>query len=157
MSNEVVFSRRLLIMMVAVAAVLQWGVVLERAGAAAWAWYKFVGYGGGGHIDVSQATQAVFLVGSCFVAAIGYLLYRAESHSPGSEVWKRLACFGWSSIAVCVVFWTALLLSPLVASRHSRSIFQPHFDVPAELSSETDRLLWLPRLAILRLSAKIRA
>jgi hypothetical protein len=107
--------RRFLIAIVAIAAVLQWVVVLERLLAAVWAWYKFVGYGGRGHIVVSPRTQAVLLFGSGVVAALGYVLFKVESHSTGSNVWRRLAWFGWSSIAVCILFWTALLLSPLVA------------------------------------------
>src|SRR6266702_1887908 len=39
--------------MIAATAVLQWRIVLERSWAAAWAWYKFVEYGGGGHTSPS--------------------------------------------------------------------------------------------------------
>jgi len=40
------YGRRLLIGIIAIAAILQWSVVIERAWAAVWAWYKFAGYGG---------------------------------------------------------------------------------------------------------------
>src|SRR5258706_130517 len=114
-TNKFERLRRFLIAIVAVAAVLQWAVVLERLLAAVWAWYKFVGYGGGGHIVVSQRTQAVFLFGSGVVAALGYVLFKVESRSTGSRVWRSLAWFGWSTTTVCVLFWIAFLLSPLVA------------------------------------------
>ena len=56
--------RRVAIACVGVVAILQWAIVLERSVAAVWAWYKFVGYGGGGHISLGQTTPMVFCVGS---------------------------------------------------------------------------------------------
>lgn len=111
--------RRFLIVTIATAAVLQWLVVLERATAAVWAWYEFVGYGGGGHIVVGHTIQAVFLVASAVVAVIGYALSNAERQGGDSRVWQYLAQFGWVSIAICTSFWMALLLSPLVTFRRT--------------------------------------
>jgi len=48
---------------VAIAAALQWSVVLERTWAAVWAWYKFAGYGGGGHIVVGPPYSGRVLAG----------------------------------------------------------------------------------------------
>lgn len=106
--------RRPLIAATAIAALLQWAVVLERSWAAVWAWYKFFGHGGGGHIVVGQTTQVVFILGSAVVAGIGYLLFKAESKITDSGIWKRLARFAWSSVTVCILFWIVLLVSPLV-------------------------------------------
>jgi hypothetical protein len=105
--------RRFLIALIATAALLQWSVVLERTWAAAWAWYKFDGYGGGGHIVVGRTTQIVFLLGSGVLAAVGYALFRAES-TGGSGLWRGVSRFGWLSITLCTLFWIALLVSPLV-------------------------------------------
>jgi len=106
--------RRFLIALVAAAALLQWAVVLERTSAAVWAWYKFFGYGGGGHIVVGRTTQIMFVLGSCLVAAVGYALFRAESRGGGSRLWRGVSRFGWLSITVCTLCWIALLVSPLV-------------------------------------------
>ncbi len=95
-------------------AVLKWPVVLERAWAAPWQWYKFYGYGGGGHIVVGTTTQTIFLVGSSVVAAAGYLLERVEAHTAGSKICRAIARIAWSSIVVCTFFWVAFLVSPLV-------------------------------------------
>jgi len=112
MPKEFVHIRRVFIAAIAAAAVLQWAVVLERTWAALWAWYKFRGYGGG-HIVVGLTTQVVFLSGSAVLAAVGYGLCRAESSGAGSGLWRSLNQFGWLSIAVCTLFWLAVLLSPL--------------------------------------------
>jgi hypothetical protein len=115
-------SRRLrhcFIGVVAIAAALQWSVVLERSWAASWVWYKFAGYGGGGHIVVGRPVQVVFLLGSCLLACIGYALSRAELTAVGAGVWEKLARLAWSSIAVCTLLWFVLLLTPLVAFTRS--------------------------------------
>ena len=106
---------RLLVPIVAVASVLQWVVVLERAWAAVWAWYKFAGYGGGGRIDVGATTQALFLGGSATVAFVAYAVWKAERADAPSGPWARLAWLSYASIVVCTLFWVALLASPLVA------------------------------------------
>jgi hypothetical protein len=100
--------------MIAAAAVLQWAIVLERVWAAAWAWYKFVDYGGGGHIVVGRMPQIVFLIGSIALAGIGHALSKAESGAGGSVFWRRLAQVAWSAVSICAMVWIALLLSPLV-------------------------------------------
>jgi len=100
--------------MIAVTACLQWSIVLERSWAAAWAWYKFLDYGGGGHIVVGWMAQIVFIIGSIALAGIGHALSKAESSEGGSVFWRRLAQFGWSAISICALVWIALLLSPLV-------------------------------------------
>jgi len=112
MAKELEHFRRFLIALIGTAALLQWAVVLERTWAAAWAWYKFVGYGGGGHIVVGRTTQIVFLLGSGVLAAVGYALSRAESG--GSGLWRGVSRFGWLSITVCTLLWIALLVSRLV-------------------------------------------
>jgi len=109
------YFRHFLIGVVAVAAALQWSVVLERTLAAVWAWYKFAGYGGGGHVVVDGPIQVVFLLGSCVLAGIAYALSRGEAHAVGVGVWEKLARLAWSSIALCSLFWFVLMLTPLVA------------------------------------------
>lgn len=106
--------RRFLIALIATVALLQWAVVLERACAAVWAWYKFFGYSGGGHIVVARTTQVVFLFGSAVLIAVGYSLFRAESKVGGSGLWRGISRFGWLSITACTLIWIVLLLSPLV-------------------------------------------
>lgn len=114
MAKELEHVRRFLIALIATGAVLQWAVVLERTSAAIWSWYKFVGYGGGGHIVVGRTTQIIFLLGSCVLAAIGYALAKAESSGGGSGLWRGVSRFGWLSITVCTLVWLALLVSPMV-------------------------------------------
>ena len=109
------YFRHSFIGVVAAAAALQWSVVLERTWAAVWALYKFAGYGGGGHIVVDRPVQVVFFLGSCALAGLGYVLSRAEALAVGSGVWEKLARVACSSIALCSLFWFALLLTPLVA------------------------------------------
>jgi hypothetical protein len=103
--------RHFFIGVVAIAAALQWSVVVERTWAAIWACYKFAGYGGGGHIVVGRRLQALFLLGSCVLASIGCALSRAEGKAVGAGVWERLARLAWSSIAVYSLFWFVLLLT----------------------------------------------
>lgn len=105
--------RRFCIAIVVAASLLQWAVVLERASAAIWAWYKFFGYGGGGHIVVGLTTQIIFVLASCLVAGAGYALFKAESSGGNSRLWRGVSRFGWMSIAICTVFWIVLLVSPL--------------------------------------------
>ena len=119
MPRQLEYIRRFFIAAIAVAAVLQWTVVLERTWAALWAWYKFWGYGGGGHIAVGVVTQGVFFLGSAALAALGYALCRAESKGGGSRLWHSVSKFGWMSITACTLLWLALLLSPL-ATFHRR-------------------------------------
>jgi hypothetical protein len=106
--------RHFFIGVVAIAAALQWSVVLERSWAAVWAWYKFTGYGAGGHIVVGRPVQVVFLLGSCVFACIGYTLSKAELTAVRAGFWGKLARLAWSSIAVCTLLWFVLLLTPLV-------------------------------------------
>ena len=107
--------RRFFIGVVAIAAALQWSVVLDRSWAAVWAWYKFAGYdGGGGHIVVARPVQVVFLLGSCVLGCIGYALSRAELTAVGAGIWDKFARLAWSSIAVCTLIWFVLLMTPLV-------------------------------------------
>jgi hypothetical protein len=106
--------RHFFIGVVALAAALLWSVVLERSWAAVSAWYKFTDYGGGGHIVVGRLDQAVFLLGSCVFACIGYALSRAKSTAVGAGVQGKLARLAWSAIAVCILLWFVLLLTPLV-------------------------------------------
>jgi len=113
MAKELENFRRVLIVVVLATALLQWALVLERTSAAVWAWHKFFGYGGDGHIVVGRTTQIMFLLGSCLVAALGYTLFRAESKGGGLPVWRGLSRVGWLSITVCTLCWIALLVSPL--------------------------------------------
>ena len=111
-------SRRSLVVVVAIAAVSQWVLVVERAAAAVWAYYKYAGYGGGGHIAVGAPTQTVFFLGAGGLAVLGYYLARIES-ARGSVVWRGIARLGWLAITLCTALWAALLASPLVVF-HSR-------------------------------------
>jgi hypothetical protein len=115
MGRELEHFRRFFIAVIAVGAVLQWSVVLDRTVAAVWAWYKFVGYGGGGHIVVGRTTQIMFLLGSALLAVVAYAVSRAESSEGSSALWRGLSRFGWTSITVCTLLWIALLVSPLAA------------------------------------------
>jgi len=113
MASSLETFRRFLIVAVVAAALLQWTIVLERTAAAVWAWYKFVGYGGGGYIVVGRTIQIIFVLGSCLVAAVGYALFRAESSGGGSGLWLGVSRFGWLSITVCTLCWIVVLMSPL--------------------------------------------
>jgi hypothetical protein len=104
---------------IAAAALLQWVLVLERSWAAVWAWFKFNGFGGGGHIDVGGATQALFLFGSTCMALAGYALAKAQEGEAGSRAWARIARLSWTSIILCTALWVLLLLSPLVEFRRT--------------------------------------
>src|SRR6266568_4665578 len=112
------FLRRTLIVAIAVAAILQLVIIIDRSWAALWAWYKFVGDGGGGHIVLRGSTQATFFVGSSVLAGVGYQLWRSERRETGTRLWRGLAQFGWSSIVVSLLFWIALVASPLVTFAH---------------------------------------
>ncbi len=106
--------RRLLILTVAIVAVLEWSVVLDRVCAALWAWCKFVGYGGGGHVVVGRNTQEAFFLLSVLLATVGYFLSKAEMGS-SSRVWSSVAQLGWLAIVVCVIFWSAFLATPFIS------------------------------------------
>jgi hypothetical protein len=54
-------------------------------------------------------------MGSGVIAAIGYVISGVELREAGLTLWGKLARFGWSSITICLLFWIALLISPLVA------------------------------------------
>jgi hypothetical protein len=58
-------------------------------------------------------TQIVFLVASCLVAVVAYLLFRAESAEGSLGIWRGVSRFSWLSITVCTICWVALLASPL--------------------------------------------
>ncbi len=105
--------RRLLISMVALAACLQWCLVLQQSWAALWAWYRYVGFGGGGYQALSRNMQVLFLTGSGGAGLVGYFLWR--SIPPGSSHgWELAARTGWRSIAVGSLIWIIVLVSPLV-------------------------------------------
>lgn len=110
--------RRIIILMIAAVAVLEWTVVIDRVCAAVWAWYKFVGYGGGGHIVVGRNTQMMFYSLSTVLAIVGSLVSKAEL-GDSSNVWKGVAQFGWLAIVVCAVLWSIFLLTPLVTFQPS--------------------------------------
>ena len=98
---------------VALAAVLQWIVVLERCWAAAWQWYKFTGYGGGGYITVGPSTQVVFFVLSTVIALAGFILSRYAEHGTAALASK----IGAISLLVGMIVWAAVLISPLAVFR----------------------------------------
>jgi hypothetical protein len=110
--------RRFIFLLIAAVAILEWTVVINRVWAAVWAWYKFVGYGGGGHVVVGRNTQMVFYILSTALASLGYLLSKAELGG-ASKVWKGVAQFGWLAILVCAIFWGVFLLTPLVTFQPS--------------------------------------
>ena len=105
--------KRAVILAIAIAAILQWAVVVERSLAAIWAWYEFWGYGDDGYIVVGRNTQALFLLGSCALASIAYGLTKIERKTVGLKAWHRVAAFSWMSISICTLYWMGLLISPL--------------------------------------------
>jgi hypothetical protein len=115
MGKQFEIGRRALIVLTAVVAALQWAVVLERTWAAFWAWWKFSGYGGGGHIVVGQSTQIVFLLGSGVLAVVAYWLWRTERTQDSSRFWRGASRFASISMLVCTLLWIGLLVSPLVS------------------------------------------
>jgi hypothetical protein len=110
--------RRFIILTIAAVAILEWTVVIDRVCAAVWAWYKFVGFGGGGHVVVGRKTQMVFYILSIVLAIGGYLLSKAEL-SGASHAWRGVAQFGWLAIVVCAIFWSMFLLTPWVTFQPS--------------------------------------
>lgn len=98
---------------VVLAAVLQWIVVLERCWAAAWQWYKFTGYGGGGYITVGWPTQIIFFALSTVIASAGFVLSRYAEQGMAAMAPKA----GAISLLVGMVVWAAVLISPLTVFR----------------------------------------
>jgi hypothetical protein len=98
--------------------VLEWSVVLDRVCAALWAWYKFVGYGGGGHVVVGRNTQVAFFLLSLLLATVGYFLSKAEMGG-ASSVWSFVAQLGMvgnsrlCDLLECVSGDSAYYVSPL--------------------------------------------
>ncbi len=114
MRSQFELGRHALIVTTAFGAALQWAVVLERTWAAFWAWWKFSGYGGGGHIVVGQSTQLAFLAGSGVLAAVAYWLWRTEKTEDSSRFFRSVSRLASLSMLVCTLFWIGLLVSPLV-------------------------------------------
>lgn len=98
---------------VVLVAVLQWIVVLERCWAAAWQWYKFTGYGGGGYITVGWPTQIIFFVLSTLIASAGFVLSRYAEQGTAAVAPK----VGAVSLLTGMFVWAAVLISPLAVFR----------------------------------------
>ncbi|MGR8980507.1 MAG: hypothetical protein ACU84H_10510 [Gammaproteobacteria bacterium] len=111
----VLLSGTLLVLVVAVA---QWVVLLERASAGVWEWYKFYGYVGGGRITVGLSTQVLFYLLSSVVAFVGLLLSHMSNDDDAiSRIRKKFSRLGALSLVIGMIFWTLILISPLVVFR----------------------------------------
>ena len=97
-------------------AIVQWVVIFDRTGAAVWDWYKFSGYGGGGHITVGKNSQTIFYVLSAVAAAAGIVLAR-NWDTDGDQLLRRAMRIGAWALVVGLSFWTAILASPLASFR----------------------------------------
>jgi hypothetical protein len=104
-------------LMLLVTAVVQWLVILERTWAAGWEWYKFHGYTAQGAITVGVASQALFYVLTAVAASIGFAVMRLSNQSDHSRFVARIITAGISALVIGAVFWTGMLLSPLVTFR----------------------------------------
>jgi hypothetical protein len=104
-------------LLVVTAAFVQWAVLLEQTWAVIWAWYKFYGYGGGGHITVGKDTQLLFYMLSSLTAFIGLIISRLSNNDATSCIQKRLSRIGSFALVTGMLFWTTILMSPLVVFR----------------------------------------
>ena len=110
-------SRIIFVVMAIFAAMLQWIILLERLIAAIWGWYKFHGYGGGGQITVAKSTQVVFYLISSVLLLASVLLSRRTANDVNEQWLTRAARFVSYSFAAGIVFWSLMLVSPLVVWR----------------------------------------
>jgi len=102
---------------VLIAAVVQWAVLLERTLAVVWEWYKFHGYGGS-QITVGKNTQVLFYLLSSLTALIGLIFSRQAGDAGASELIRRkVSRISVLAIVIGMLFWTVILLSPLVTFR----------------------------------------
>lgn len=108
------FIRRTVVVAIGVAAILQWGVVVERVFVTAWTWYKFLGYGSEKYTVAGQTTQTIFLIGSFLVSCLGYVAYRVEVKYEKMSFWRWLSKVAWMSVAICTLIWICFLASPLI-------------------------------------------
>ena len=118
MDNKIRIAQLFGTMLVLFVAAIQWSVLLERTWAVIWGWYKFYGYGGGGQITVGTSAQILFYLISCVTALIGLLLSRISTYDDkGLCCQKRLSRFGAYTLVTGIIFWTLILISPLVTFR----------------------------------------
>lgn len=106
------------VIVVVLAATTQWIVLVERTWAIVWDWYKFDEFSG--HITVGKETQIIFYLGSFFAASIGVVLsrfYANRRKDLKTGVSEKLCHLGAASILLGVVYWTAILVSPLASFR----------------------------------------
>lgn len=104
-------------LLILIAALAQWSLLLERTWAAIWAWYKFYGYGGGGHITVGKNTQILFYILSIILALVGLMLSHQSNNYIASRVRKKLIRLGSFALVLGTLFWTVILMSPFVMFR----------------------------------------
>lgn len=104
-------------LLILTAAFAQWTVLLERTWAVIWAWYKFYGYEGGGHITVGKNTQVLFYILSSLTALVGFMLSRLSNDYIASSIRKKLVRLGSFALVLGMLFWTVILMSPLVMFR----------------------------------------
>ena len=98
---------------VAIGVVIQWSMVGERLYAAAWHWYKFKNYGGGGQIIVGRYTQMMFYVLTVALIGIAGLIFRTDKGS-----WQaRVARYECGALLIALVAWSIVLASSLVVFR----------------------------------------
>ncbi len=117
MSKANFILRLIGVIIVAFAATAQWVVLVERTWALIWDWYKFNEFSG--HITVGKETQIMFYLASFLAASIGIVLSRFNANRKDMKagISERLCRLGAASLLLGIVYWTAILVSPLASFR----------------------------------------
>ena len=79
--------------------------VIERLIAAAWQWYKFVGYSNDGHISLSFNTGLIFSGILAATFGVAFFLNRLGKRQSAARAvaWSRWAMY--IVVAVAIVYW----------------------------------------------------
>ena len=79
--------------------------VVERAVAAGWNWYKFVGYSDAGHITLSLSTGLIFsgILAAVFALAFGINRRGGRQSDARAMAWSRWAMY--VVVAVAASYW----------------------------------------------------
>jgi len=118
MDGKIRIAQLLATVLVLFVAATQWLVILERAWACIWEWYKFYGYDGDRGITVGVSTQVLFYSLSSGIALVGLFISRKSNDDDRRlRFQKKMSRFGAIAIVMGMIFWTLILISPFVTFR----------------------------------------